>query len=247
MRKGYATFRIPQAYLEFDPVTFVFPGSPKAKVTIAAPVVANPDESSICLRIDIDGMGSNDEALAETLAIATAIADRLAYERGCYFPTPTLQDTVFEEFGVQNLGSSLGMVCRGVMVNKLEANSLDKLVTTASRASFPGEPHLATLRAALGCDDPIGKFLCLYGILMTLAGDDQAKIDTLIERHGPTPPEPRTPRPDKPHIKETAYTRLRNEVAHRLKARTVGAIRSEMEGRISGLTSIVRKAIEEVA
>jgi hypothetical protein len=246
MVKGHVTYRISGAFLEFAPVTFSLPESANTKVTMEAPIVANPDESSVYLRIDIEGMATKEEALAEASAVAASVADRLVYERGGYLPTPTLQDTAFVEDGVHNLGSSIGMVCRGVMVHKLGAESVAKMVATVSQASFPGEAHLATLRAALGCDDPIGKFLCLYGILMTLAGDDQAKIDTLIELHGPTPKEPRTPRPDKPHVKETAYTRLRNEVAHRLKTRTVGAIRLEMEQRISGLTDIVRKAIAAV-
>lgn len=246
MVKALVTYRISGAYLVFAPVTFSFPGSANAKVKMEAPVVANPDESSIHLCVEIEGMTTQEEALAEASAVATAVADRLVYERGSYFPTPTIFETAFVENGVQSLGSSLAMSCRGVMVNSLAAESISKLVATVSQASFAGEPHLATLRAALGCDDPIGKFLCLYGILMTIAGDDQAKIDAIIERHGPTPKEPRTPRPDKPLIKETVYTRLRNEVAHRLSTRAIGAIRSEMEQRISGLKDIVRNAIAEV-
>jgi hypothetical protein len=172
------------------------------------------------------------------------VADRLVYERGIYLPTPTLTDMAFDVGGVKSLGNSLGLFCRGVQINALGKTALEYLLAAVSRSNFPGEVHLATLRAALGCDDPIGQFLCLYGILMTLAGDDQKKIDDLIERHEPK--QARTPRPDKPKVMETPYTRLRNEVAHRLKTRSVGAIRAELGQRLSGLTAIVRKAIEEM-
>lgn len=238
------SYRIGGAYLEFAPVTFPFPGSATATVTIEAPVVANPDESAILLRVEIEGAFTQDEAIAEASAVATSVADRLVYERGSYLPTPTMTDMAFDVDGVKSLGDSFNLICRGVQVNALGQPALDTLIATASRTNFPGETHLATLRAALGCDDPIGKFLCLYGILMTLAGDDQKKIDTLIEKHEPG--QVRTPRPDKPDIMETPYTRLRNEVAHRLKTRTVGAIHSEMEQRLPGLTTIVRKAIKDL-
>jgi hypothetical protein len=211
MLKGHISYLITGAGVAFDPVTFTFPGSPGVSVTVSAPAVTNPDEASIHLRVEIAGPFTRDQAMVEAAAVAAAVCDRLTYQWGRYLPTPTLGDTAFDEDGVLNLGNTIGFFCRAAMVSVLGPQSTAELQDALARHDFPGDAHLATFRAALGCSDPIGQFLCLYGILMTVAGDDQKAIDTLIELHEPG--QVRTPRPDKPHIQETVYTRLRNEVA----------------------------------
>ena len=241
MLKGRVSYRIPEAWVEFEAIAFPFPGSIGLSVMVSAPAVTNPDDASLQLDVEIAGEFSRERALSEANAVATAVADRLAYQWGRYLPTPTLTDIAFDEGGVQSLGSSLGMFCRAAAVNALGSECVGNLRIELARSDFPGEPHLATFRAALGCSDPIGRFLCLYGILMTIAGDDQRAIDTIIERHEPG--QIRTPRPDKPNVQETSYTRLRNEVAHRMKSRTIGEIRAEMEQRCPNLIGIVRSAI----
>lgn len=105
MIKEHVTYRIGGAYLEFAPVSFLFPGSANATVTMEAPAVTNPDESAVLLRVDIDGPYTNEEALAE----ATAIADRLVYERGSYLPTPTMEGMAFDVDGVKSVGNALNM------------------------------------------------------------------------------------------------------------------------------------------
>lgn len=241
MLKGYVSYRISNSGHEFAPTTFLFPGSPGISVTLNAPAAASPDDASVHLRIDFDGEFTPSGALSEATATAAAVADRLAYQWGRYLSTPTLSEVAFDDGGVRSLGHSLGLTCSGVAVKALDSEAVDELRDQLAKTDFPGDPHLATFRAALGCNDPIGQFLCLYGILMTVAGDDQRAIDVLIERHEPG--QIRTPRPDRPTVQETPYTRLRNEVAHRLRTRTVGAIRAEMEQRCPNLIAIVRRAI----
>jgi hypothetical protein len=241
MLKGRVSYRIAEAGVEFKAIAFPFPGSIDISVTVSAPAVSNPDDASLQLDVGIAGEFSRERALSEANAVVTAVADRLAYQWGRYLPTPTLTNMAFDEGGVQSLGSSLSLFCRAVTVNVLGTESVGKLRAELARSDFPGEPYLATFRAALGCSDPIGQFLCLYGILMTIACDDQRVIDTIIERYEPG--QIRTPRPDKPNVQETSYTRLRNEVAHRMKTRSISEIRAEMEQRCPNLIAIVRSAI----
>ncbi len=82
-------------------------------------------------------------------------------------------------------------------------------------------PLVALYRSALGVDDPVVKFLMLYLILYELSGT-QKKVDHLIQKYAPSTVVNRSLRTDKSAggkiSNETIYTRLRNEITHRITA-----------------------------
>lgn len=78
--------------------------------------------------------------------------------------------------------------------------------------------------SALGTDDPVAKFLILYLILYEVSGnDDQQKVDDLIKCCAPLTVMNQRSWVDKKgvtkSIDETIYTRLRNEITHRIAVR----------------------------
>ncbi len=95
-------------------------------------------------------------------------------------------------------------------------------------------------RFALCQSNPVGRFMLLYNILLSLNGDKQVRLDYFVikEQHGveqtPSPVEKRN---------ETIYTRLRNEIAHARKGATAQKAVKGIETHVSTFQAIVRTAI----
>jgi hypothetical protein len=68
------------------------------------------------------------------------------------------------------------------------------------------------LNFACGILEPIGRFIALYQLLLSVCEDSQAKVESLILSIEPNSLQ--TVSPKDPRKFETVYTRLRNELAH---------------------------------
>ncbi len=90
-------------------------------------------------------------------------------------------------------------------------------------------------------DEPIGKFVSLYSLLSSLAGDKQKNIDTLIESFDSSVakyiPEGRPI--------ETIYTRLRNELAHIRQGTSIIKTHSEIELHLPKFEWIVKNILKK--
>jgi len=107
----------------------------------------------------------------------------------------------------------------------LLADDIGNLQDSLSKSfPLPNSALVALYRSALSTDDPVAKFLILYLILYEVAGNDSQKaVDNLILKYAPLTPTDQTPRLDKTGQRkptfETIYTRLRNEITHRIAAK----------------------------
>ncbi len=73
--------------------------------------------------------------------------------------------------------------------------------------------------------------------------DKQTEVDSFIISEDP--PVPQTQHPEKkPGAKETVYTRLRNEFAHKRAGVNLDNTKSEMANRLGGLIGLTKRAIE---
>lgn len=98
-------------------------------------------------------------------------------------------------------------------VNKGEIKNIQEHI---NHTPSKNERLLRLFRRALLIDDVVSQFLMLYLILDVKIGVQrgaQQKIDDLLRYLNPTIEE--SPYPRKPSLKETCYTRLRNEITHR--------------------------------
>jgi hypothetical protein len=118
----------------------------------------------------------------------------------------------------------------------------EQLKAELEQVSPPGERYYGLFRSAMQFIDPVDGYLRFYNLLLMLHNDSQAEVDRFIVREEPGVP--RTPRKDKPHFVETAYTRLRNERGHHRGNANFDVTRAEMGNRLRSLMALVRKAIE---
>ena len=90
----------------------------------------------------------------------------------------------------------------------------------------------------------IGRYLLLYLILLTHFNDSQKDVDTFIRQEEPGVLQ--SPRPDKENIRETVYTRLRNEIAHSRSGASQSQTAEEIYTHTSKLISLVKSLIGQI-
>jgi hypothetical protein len=93
-------------------------------------------------------------------------------------------------------------------------------------------------------NDPVARFMFFYNILLQLHNDSQKQIDDFIRKEMTNIPQ--SPRPDKPRLIETIYTRLRNEVGHTRTGATSEQTSKEIKENVMGLQTLVKAAISRV-
>jgi hypothetical protein len=89
---------------------------------------------------------------------------------------------------------------------------IEDLIQKLEDETPPRNQHLSLYRFSAKQKDPLARFMFLYNILLQLNGDSQKDLDAFIRTCDSGVSQ--SPRPDKPKIIETMYTRLRNEIAH---------------------------------
>lgn len=99
-------------------------------------------------------------------------------------------------------------------------------------------------RFVLNQSDAVVRFMFLYNILLQICGDDQGKIDDFIRRKIPDVAQSQSPYHNR-GVKETVYTRLRNEVGHRRAGTYLEQTRTEIEGNVANFQALVKKAITD--
>lgn len=98
---------------------------------------------------------------------------------------------------------------------------------------------------ALNQSDPVARFMFLYSILLQICGDDQKDVDKCI-RHCELNVEEKLsgdPKKRAKGVKETVYSRLRNEVSHRRSGTSPEQTRREVQDNVVSFQKLVRTAI----
>lgn len=105
---------------------------------------------------------------------------------------------------------------------------------------------LKRLNFAKRLADPISRYLSLYSLISSMAGDDQKKIDKLILGIDPTVQQTISPHKGKGNdATETTFTRLRNELAHHRKDASIFKTHQEIKLHIDRFQYIVDSLISE--
>jgi hypothetical protein len=139
--------------------------------------------------------------------------------------------------------------------NRKSSGSLAKLVGVADAGWF--DTNKSQLLARYDLDlvkrlnftcsvpEPIGRFIALYSLLLTIGNDRQSEVDKLILGIEPTTHQTLSPKTGKP---ETLYTRLRNELAHDRQTATLFSTHEEIQLHLKRfewiVKSIVRPAVQ---
>ncbi len=100
--------------------------------------------------------------------------------------------------------------------------------------------RLKRLNFACGIAEPIGRFVALYALLLSEAGDSQTEVDRLILEFDPNTQQ--TPSPQSGRF-ETLYTRLRNELAHVRATSTVFSTYDEINLHLPRFQWLVKSVL----
>lgn len=105
--------------------------------------------------------------------------------------------------------------------------------------------RLKRLNFACSVPEPIGRFIALYSLLLTIGNDRQSEVDKLILTIEPTTQQTSSPKTGQP---ETLYTRLRNELAHDRQNATLFSTHEDIQLHLNRfewiVKSIVRPAVQ---
>jgi hypothetical protein len=227
---------------------------PKVTVTPAEPLVERieieaPLRKPMEIRVHLHSVASIGEAIVRATRAVEDVVDRLAFTLMVSVGDPRYVDHALSDMDAGGTGSSeimgqqipLDQILEySVRPNTAQLQALeDSLVR--QRATLPGQQFMTIFRSALKVRDPVGRFLCLYSILLLRNSDDQKRVDQFIRAE-----EPGVTESQSPHFKqvvfETVYTRLRNEFGHARKGTSFDQTRKEMELHLGGLRRLAQKA-----
>jgi len=213
--------------------------------------IESASDSQIRISFFVSDVQSVNEASNLTQDIVSDILDKLSFLLGAPVgPSHLCGASVRKEIETSD-GSklidlqctdSLAFDCRINIVNKLDQQSTKVIQDALEQKQMPGIRYFNRYRIALLNTDPVARFMELYKVFLSIFGDSQKQVDQFIQSAEPNVPV--SPRPDKPHIKETVYTRLRNEIGH-LRPNAVPSTREEIKHWVSRLAGLAKKAIEQ--
>jgi len=244
--KGKVFFQANFSNVAFESIEISppFPGVAKA--------VIEASSEGVSLEVEISSADTPDSAIAKAKEVATYIAKLLTFEF-CEFhqefrvinkfleveirlPDGSAQTAIYDAVGMMQMVSAEAP-------KKLNETQVEQLKELLER-SYPHSYNYDFFYFAVGLEEPISKFMCLYNIMLSLCNDDQEEVDDFICKMQPGVATSISPiKSKKKEKKETVYTRLRNEVAHSRPGTTIQATRKEIEKNLDGFIRLTREII----
>ena len=248
MYKGHIDYVTEIDGVAFDPFEIGHKHSLVEKVRIEAM------DGKLKIRFFVLNVTSCDEAYQLTQSMVDGILDKLSFILGvpihsARYSGGSIEREVVAENGsksveVQGTGV-IGLMVSALLIRKLSPELVENLRRNMEREDIPGTEYLNQFRFALQSPDPVTRFMFLYSILLAIFDDSQKEVDDFIREVEPTVSV--TPRPDRPDIYETIYTRLRNEVGHHRPNVNPANTKKEMARLLPKLIDLVRKAIKQAS
>lgn len=119
----------------------------------------------------------------------------------------------------------------------------ERLKEELEQPTAPGERYYGLYRSARQSTGAIEEFMHLYHTLLMHYNDKHADVDEFIVSVDASVPQTHHPL-KAPGVKETVYTRLRNEFAHRRAGVNLENTKMEMTHRLGDLRMLIKQAIE---
>jgi hypothetical protein len=238
---GTIEFAAPIAGLRFAPIEVSSSHPAVQKIVLEA----QDERMGIVLRLTDVFDFEDAEAIAN--GILPSILNRLAFHRNVpvgepHFTGGTLpKDASGSTYTVRS--DRLLMWDQAIPVLTLDEDTRQDLARLLEQ---PYTDHYlySAYRFAGNQNDPVARFMFLYNILLQINSDSQQWVDAFILSEVPSVPQ--SPRPDRPNVIETVYTRLRNEVGHRRPGTSPEQTRREIQDNVAPFQELVRTAISRV-
>lgn len=215
-------------------------------------VVECRDETPIMVTVTFASVPSVDTAIISSKVICRTIIGRLALKFGLCVQEPFLSAQELEE---EKDGKTTRVATAyaplsisGKESKKVEHKDVADLKAELEDLRPNKQDYEELYRVAMQAVDGVDRYMSLYRILSliclnpTTGKEDQKYVDDFIVQV--TSEIRQFPRPDKPGVLETVYSKLRNEVGHARPGVDLASTRQEMDKRVYELAVVARRAIE---
>ncbi len=240
MATGSIEYSAPIASVRFAPIEVPNPQPAVRKIVVEA----DSDQLKVAFHLtdvftEVDANTIAGEALS-------SIIDHLAFELNVSIGEPRMTGVTLPKDASGSLHTvSTSVLAMWDVAAPTRTLGEDKRQELAELLEQPiARPDLfSAFRFAANQKDAVARFMFLYNILLQLHDDNQRRLDHFVRQQAPGIPQ--SPRPDKPNVTETVYTRLRNQVGHRRSRATPEQTRSEIEANVGSFQELVRTAISK--
>jgi len=240
MTTGTINYYALSSGLELDEIE-VSNAHPKVeKITIKT---ENSDRISIIFTLS--NVYSSEEAGSIGNEIVNVLLDRLAIEFDIPIEEPHCSGMSLpsDESGKRHIVTGSHVVLNDILEGDIRPGQerIENLRQKLESEAPPRNQYLSLYRFSAKQRDPLARFMFLYNVLLLLNGDLQKNVDAFIKSCDPGVPQ--SPRPDKPTIIETIYTRLRNEISHCRNSVVPEHTTKEIVDNVAAFQLIVKTAI----
>lgn len=217
---------------------------PLSLSNVTSVTIKSTKPTGFTAQVHIQGASSFEDARELAAVAANQIAEIAAFHLGTYIGQPVIaSESLVDDTGVHHLGDTLPLFCCATAWPVLTVNECAALSAACIHNSQPGRLYYPMLRAALSLIDPLAQFMALYSIVLQLCNDSQEDVDNYILSIQHATPTNAPFRRRRSGVKETVYTRLRNEVGHVRPGTTISGTRTEMQQHLPGLISVAKTII----
>jgi len=241
MVTGTYEFIVPVSGLRLEQIGIAYPHPSVEKI-----VLDTHDEKQITVVFHLTDVFTEEVADAVARDILASIINRLAFELDLSIGEPHLsgfslpKDASGSSYTVSKSVLAMWDVLAPTIV--VDAPRQQELAMLLEQP-FARADLQSAYRFAINQSDAVARFMFLYNILLQLHNDEQGQVDDFFRVR--TVSISQSPRPDKPHIMETVYTRLRNEVSHTRAGVTPDQTRTEIAANVAAFQALEKVAISQ--
>jgi hypothetical protein len=219
--------------------------------------VEGPNGSEIIITVHISAVENKELGIATASGIHTEILDSISFYRDIAIENGRAENNLSPVDRQNNTitpnAADLVLVADHVKLS-FSVSSAD-LKPILEEAALTKSRYFPFYRSARLSRSPVEEYMHLYNILLMLFDDEQAEIERFIFTQEPGVQwkyRPELPRekerrlkgqPVKP-VKETVYTRLRNEFGHKREDVNLDDTKAEMTKCLSALRTLTKQAVE---
>jgi hypothetical protein len=209
-------------------------------------VIESQSGYEILSTVHLAGVATERDGRAIANKVLAAVLDRIAFRYSLAIEDSQIVSSWFDSMnpppGAETQLHSGELAIIGQQADLVFGISAADLKAELERTTLSGEPFFSLYRLAVQSRSPGEKFMHLYSLLLRFFDDEQVRVDDFIRSQDSAVPQSPDPRPGRSN-RETVYTRLRNEFAHRRSGVNTQDTKAEMEQHVGGLIRLVKQAI----
>jgi len=210
--------------------------------------VSSPSDKQINIKVFFKDVSTPEVADSISRLIANRIADRLAFEFKISAAEPFRGDASFQKndgSGQPHIvcSTTFGLGTSGYLSSKIPVSSIPNLSNFLIATEPSKEAYYSMFRSIMQVEDPVSRFMQLYGALVALKGPHQRAVDTFISTCESTV---QMIYCNHCNRNVTLYTNLRNQLAHPAIATPLANVNSDMKLHSGRLADHVKTAISQL-